>query len=210
MSFLQKYRFHLIGVLVIVGAILLAVQLFHKSAPANTSYTSSEFSFSYPRTYDTEEYAPGVVTVGHRVKGGFAPVVEVNTYESDPQSALPKTFAIFVKQQIEALCGSDDSQTSITCTQTDVAPYTSALGEKGETMNLKAVSKNLKTGTTTSATYGPFYVFSTTPTNPNTKDKAFHYSGVFIYPSFIAFLGGNTSPELLHQVIDTFAFPKQK
>jgi hypothetical protein len=142
------------------------------------------------------------MSIGHDINGEVYGLIDVNVYMSDPQSTLPKSFNAFVKQQAESLCGSDNSIESITCSQKSIEPYTSPKGDVGQKMELTLVHKNLKTGTTTSEIYGPFYVFDTTPTGPREADIPFRYSGVFVYPSFTAFL--------LDQVISTLELPKQK
>lgn len=211
MSFLLKYRFWIVSAVVVAGVVLVATQLFKAHVPDITNFITSEYSFTYPRTFSTEEYAPGVVSIGHqRPPYGLVPFVDVNIYKSDPQSKLPSSFDAFAKAQAAELCGSDDSVASITCTQKSVAPYTSAEGLIGTKMELTATFKNLKTGTTTSSTYGPLYVFDTTASATREAGAPLRYSGVFVYQSFTAFLAGTSSPALLNQVVDTLTLPTKK
>jgi hypothetical protein len=95
---------------------------------------------------------------------------------------------------------------SITCTQVGVTPYTSPKGLSGQMLDLTLVRKNLKTGTTTSSTYGPFYVFNTTATA--TPDAPLRYTAIFVYPrSLLSVDEGTTTPALMQQIIGSLALP---
>lgn len=208
MHFLKKNRFRVaVGLVTILGLglIYLIASGSLTPLPDITSFKSKHYSFDYPRTYNAREYASGVVSVGTVFGDMLIPYVEVTRYQSDPDVAIPGSFDAFMKRQASALCGTDGSVESITCTQVGVTPYTSPKGLSGQTLNLTLVHKNLKSGTTTSSTYGPFYVFNTTAT-PR-PDAPLRYSAIFIYPALSAFLSGTTTPELMQQVIGTFALP---
>lgn len=202
MKFIKKYRFILLALLVIVIAAVAYQVLSHRKHPYTTTIFHAEhFSFSYSTRYQAEEYAPDVISVGYAVPGGFDPHIEVVNYQSDPQSPLPKGFQAFVKQQAFALCGSDGPIESISCSQASSTAYTSPTGIQGQELHLTLVKKNLATATTSSESYGPFYVFDTTATS--TTDRPFRYSALFVYPSLADFLQGTTTPDLMQQIMGT-------
>jgi hypothetical protein len=209
MSFFKNDRLAALGAVLILISLILWAYHALKPVPVNTDFITSEFSFTYPRSFDNDEYSPGVVSLGHNLNGELVPLIDVDLYKSDPESTLPKSFAAFVKQQTEAVCGSDNSIEAISCTQASSTSYTSPKGVSGQKLELKMTRRNLKTGTTTSEMYGPFYVFDITPTGPREADIPFRYEGLFVYPSFSAFLQGTTTPELLTQVINTLQIPKK-
>lgn len=206
MDFLKKNRFRVAAVLVIILGIGIAYFTYGylHPLPTITSFKSSHYSFDYPRTYTAHEYASGVVSIGTSKGDTLTPYVEVTLYQSDPEEKAPVSFDAFMKRQAGALCGADGLE-SITCTQIGVTPYTNPNGEDGSKLDLTLVRKNLKTGTTTTSTYGPIYVFNTTPTP--TADNPLRYAAVFIYPSLSAFISGTTTPELEQQIVNTFKVP---
>lgn len=208
MDFLKQNRFRIATALVIVlgaGLLYFTYSYFHP-LPDTTTFKSKFFSFDYPRTYTAQEYAPGVVSIGTKNGDVLMPYIEVNRYQSDPDVAIPASFDIFMKRQASALCGADGPIESITCTQVGVTPYSSPKGFSGQKLNLTLVRKNLKSGTTTSSTYGPFYVFNTTATA--TPDSPLRYSAIFIYPSLSAFINqGTTTPALMDEILGTLDLP---
>lgn len=202
MDFLKNNRFRIAVALVIVlGAGLLYFTVGQRPLPDTTTFKSKYFSFDYPRTYATQEYAPGVVSIGTKNGEILMPNVEINRYQSDPDEKSPASFDAFMKKQAGALCGADGPTESVTCTQVGLTPYTSPKGLSGQKLDLTLVRKNLKTGTTTSSTYGPFYVFNTTP--PPTPDVPLRYTAIFVQPALSAFLDGTTSPALMDEVMGT-------
>ncbi len=207
MHIVRKYRFLLAAILVIViGGALAVITYEHlRPLPENTSFKTRFFSFTYPRVYDAQEYAPGVVSVGHKKGDGLDPLIDVVRYQSDPDVATPTTFDNFMKLQAAALCGADGPVESITCTQIGVTAVGTTTDNSIQQLNLTLVRKNLKTGTTTSSTYGPMYVFNTT--TPPDPQNPLRYSAIFIYPSLSAFLDGTTSPQLMGQVFSSFLLP---
>lgn len=209
-SFLKKYRLLIAGILVVVLGGWLLLGGIDALTPRSdyAEFRTSYFSFTYPRIYHAEDYARGVATLGKKEGEVFTPYVEISRYRSDPDTATPATFDLFMKQQAGALCGADDSIESITCTEVGVTPYTSPKGVVGQKLALTLVRKNLKTGTTTSSTYAPLYVFNITSTATSTSANPKRYSAIFIYPSLSAFLSGTTNPELMDQVLNTFELKK--
>ncbi len=208
MSFLKKYRFIAVGAVIILIALGFWAYSAFKTLPENSHFITDQYTFDYPRTFSTHEYAPGVVSIGHYVNGELLPFVDINEYKSDPESARPKTFELFAKLQTEAFCGSDNSLISITCTLASTTAYTSKKGAVGHKMDLTAVRKDLKTGKSTNESYGPIYVFETTPLVPREEGVTERYSGIFIYQSFTAFVIGTSSPELLNSVVDSLELTK--
>lgn len=208
MSFIHKYRLWIAGIIVVVGGAFLLSWGYDalKPLPEYTEFKTGYFSFTYPRVYDAKEYAPGVVSIGTDNDEGIDPLVEVVRYQSDPDTALPTTFDAFMKRQAAALCGADGPVESIACTQVGVTAYTSPMGIPGQKLDLTMVRKNLKSGTTTSSTYGPIYVFDTSGSRASsTPETPFRYSAIFIYPALAAFVDtGTTSPQILDQVINSF------
>ncbi len=201
------------AVVIVLGIILLIIgYVATRPLPDLTDFKSRYFAFTYPREFDIKEYSPGEVSVGHTNGQALMPLVLVNRYQSDPDVAAPESFDAFMKRQASALCGNDDSVESVTCTEVAVTPYESPLGSTGQKLDLTLVRKNLTSGTTTSETYGPIYVFNTTATSTastsaatTTPEEPLRYSAVFIYPALSAFLISSTSPELLNQVVTTFS-----
>jgi hypothetical protein len=175
--------------------------------PDNTTYRDKNFSFEYPRVYKAEEYNRGAVIVGSKQDDLFTPLVEVVRYESDRDVALPPTFDIYVERQAQALCGSDGPIESMSCSDVVSAPFTSAQGLVGQELSLTLNRKNLASGTTTTATFGPVYVFNTTQPIKAPTDTL-RYRAIFVYPSFASVASASTSPALLTQVIDSLLLPE--
>jgi hypothetical protein len=207
MQFLKKNRFAVaIGLIIILGGgLIYLTQGYLHPLPEVTTFKSKHYSFDYPRSYSAHEYASGVVSVGVMKGDALTPYTEVTLYQSDPDQKTPPSFDTFVKVQAGALCGSDSPVESVTCTQIGVTPYTNANGEDGSKLDLTLIRKNLKTGTTTSSTYGPFYVFNTTKA-PATGESL-RYAAIFIHPSLSTFLSGTTTPELEQQIVSTLKVP---
>lgn len=207
MDFLKKNRFRLAIALVIVlgGALAYLTYGYLHPLPDSTTFQSRYYSFDYPRTYATQEYASGEVSIGAQNGQILMPHVEVNRYQSDPDVAAPPSFDAFMKKQASALCGADGPVESVTCTQVGVTATTTAGGLSGQMLDLTLVRKNLKSGTTTSSTYGPLYVFNTTAVP--TPDSPLRYTAVFVYPALSAYLSGTTTPLLLDQVVSTLKLP---
>lgn len=194
------------AVALIAGGLYLARDLW-SPVPDHTTYHDRSFSFSYPRTYEAEEYAPGTVFVGDTEDGTFTPQVEVVQYESDPDVALPATFDAYVKKQALALCGTDGPVESATCTDAALAPYTSAQGLTGQELTLTILRTNLESGTTTTATFAPVYVFNMTRPLEAPEDT-FRYEALFVYPSFASVIAGPPASPLLAEVIDSLVLPR--
>lgn len=208
MHFLTKNRFWIAAAAVIILGIgvLLMTFGFFTTTPKLTDFKSRYFSFEYPRVYATQEYASGEVSIGIQNGQILMPNIEVNRYQSDPDVAAPPSFDAFMKEQAAALCGADGPTESVTCTQVGVTPTTTPNGLSGQMLDLMLIRKNLATGTTTSSTYGPLYVFNTTATA--TPDSPLRYTAVFVYPALSAFLDGTTTPDLMQQVISTLTLPE--
>lgn len=200
----MKYRWYLVGLLAII-VVVLGVNHYIRTRPGPiltevSSFQSGNFTFEYPRTYEAKEYATGVVSLGENYQNaGFIPLVDIVRYKSDPDVAAPVSFDAFVKKQLGSLCGSDSAGFTITCTNPVVAEYTTG-STKGEVVNMTLTKKNLTTGTTSTSTYGPIYVFNST----DTTATPIRYQGVFVYPTFSSFvLVGTTSPAFIESVATT-------
>jgi hypothetical protein len=204
MKFFQRYRFWIAGAIVIIVGAALAVWGYQKAhpLPEYTYFKTADFNFSYPRAYSAQEYARSVVSVGNPTNDGLEHLVEVVRYQNDPDVPTPESFDTFMKRQAAALCGTDGPIESITCTEVGVTPFTFPAGMQSQKLDLAMVRKNLKSGTTTDATFGPIYVIDTTASS--TPDRPLRYSAIFIYPSMQAFLKGKTSPDLMKIIIDSF------
>lgn len=195
-----------IGAVVLLGLAVYMTRDLWNPPPDNTTYHDSTFSFVYPRTYSADEYAPGAVVVGTTTDNGFSPLVEVIRYQSDRDVALPSSFEAYVERQALALCGSDGPTESLTCTDAVSVPYTSAQGLMGEELSLTLLRTNLASGTTTTETFAPLYVFNMTRPVEDPEDTL-RYRALFVYPSFSSAVSGNTNPELLTQIIDSLLIP---
>lgn len=211
MTFIQKYRYYLIAAAVVVVALIAWGGYYlahHKHVlaplPEVTEFKSGNFSFSYPRVASAKEYASGVVSVGGEYNNFFIPLIDIVHYKNDPQSAAPANLTAFIAKQAQALCGGDASGVRITCGSPVVTDYTSPTGVKGELLTLALTEANTKTGTSTSLTYGPIYVFAPHIT-PASIDGPARYDAVFIYPTFSSFLAtGTTSAELMGEIVTNF------
>lgn len=196
-----------IGAVILIAAALFFTQDLWKPLPETTTYRDGDFSFVYPRVNSTDEYDSGAVAVGTSGDAGFAPLVEVIHYQSDPDSPLPATFDAYVRKQALALCGSDGPIENLTCTDAVITPYTSAQGLEGQELSLTLVRTNLESGTTTTETFAPLYVFNLTRPVED-PEETLRYGALFVYPAFSSVASGSTSPELLAQVIDSLLIPR--
>jgi hypothetical protein len=212
MSYIIKYRWYLIGLLALI-AIGYGVHRYEVTRPGPittevSTFQSGNFSITYPRIYTAKEYAAGVVSLGSNYsKTLFIPLVDVVRYKQDPQAATPASFTSFMNKQVVALCGTDAGIESVSCSAPVAKPYTNAAGLKGQEIMLTLNKKNLKTGTTSAATYGPVYVFETTL--PATATSPVNYQGVFVYPTFSSFiLVGTTSPAFVESIASGLTISK--
>lgn len=196
------------GAVVLMATALFFTQDLWKPLPKTTIYRDRDFSFEYPRVNSTEEYDSGAVAVGVRGDEGFAPLVEVIHYQSDPDSPLPPTFDAYVRKQALVLCGSDGPVEDLTCTDAVSTPYTSAQGLEGQELSMTLVRTNLESGTTTSETFSPLYIFNMTRPADSAEDT-FRYGALFVYPAFSSVVSGNTSSGLLAQIIDSLLVPDE-
>lgn len=189
----------------LVGTVLFLTEDTWLPDPANVSYRDQNFSFDYPREYKTQEFARGTVIVGDKQSNIFTPLVEVIVYQSDPDATLPPTFDTYMNRQALALCGSDSVE-KITCSNIIATPYTSSQGLLGQELSLTLTRENLESGTSTTETFGPVYVFNTTRFVADPADTL-RYRAIFVYPSFASVVAGSTSPELLTKVLDSLTIP---
>ncbi|MES2225248.1 MAG: hypothetical protein V4480_00375 [Patescibacteria group bacterium] len=197
----------IIGVIVAILLIIVIAYLTRnrwKPLPVMTTYIGSAFTFSYPRANHLEEYSSDVVSVQRPFGDTYYPLVEVVRYKSDPDVKLPSSFEAYIKQQAVALCGTDGSVESITCTGATTTPYVNAQGIAGEKLSLTLVRKNLTTGTSTTTAFEPIYVFNTTPVHMP-SGESLRYQAIFIYPSLAAFVAGSSTPALESQIIDSLS-----
>lgn len=195
-----------IGAAILLGLTIYLTRDVWTPLPENISYREKNFSFVYPREYRVEEYNRGAVSIGIKQDNSFSPFVEVVRYENDHDAALPSTFDVYIKRQAEALCGSDGPVENLTCSDAVSVPYTSAQGLEGQELSLTLLRTNLESGTTTTETYGPVYVFNVTQPVEDPEDT-FRYRAIFVYPSFSSAASGNANFELLAQTIDSLLLP---
>lgn len=211
MTFIQKYRYYIIAAAVVVVALLAWGGYYlahHKHVlaplPEVTEFRSGDFSFTYPRITDAKEYADGVVSVGGEYNGYFIPLVDVVHYKNDSQSAAPANLTAFITKQAQALCGGDAAGVRVTCGSPVLTEYTSPTGLKGQEISLTITETNVTTGTSTTLTYAPIYVFAPR-IQPASVDGPARYDAVFVYPTFSSFLAtGTTSAELIGEVVTNF------
>lgn len=194
-----------IGAAILIGLGVYLARDEWMPRPANISYNDKNFSFTYPREYKTQEFARGTVIVGDKQSDVFNPLVEVMLYQSDPDAALPPTFNAYMNRQALALCGSDSVE-KITCSDVIATPYTSSQGLLGQELSLTLTRENLGSGTTTTETFGPVYVFNTTRFVADPTDT-FRYRAIFVYPSFASVVASSTSPALLAHILDSLTIP---
>lgn len=202
----HKLLIGIAGALLLVGLIVYMTQDLWNPPPDNTTYHDSAFSFVYPRVYSAEEYDSNAVGIKEKTEGVVTPLVEVIRYQSDPDVSLPASYDVFVERQALALCGSDGPVEGLTCTDLVRTPYTSAQGLVGEELSLTLERTNLESGTTTTETFAPVYVFNATRPIEDLEDT-FRYRAVFVFPSFSTAASGNMNSALLAQIIDSLLIP---
>jgi len=209
-QFVRKYRWFVAAAAILVIIIALgsyfALRAARPAPPDTTVFQSGNFSFTYPRVYAAKEYADGSVSLGGKTGDVFIPLVDVVRYKSDPDRPAPASFDTFAARQAENLCGSDAQGVSIACTSPVGEAYTSPTGLAGTKLSLSLVRKNLATGTSTTSTFGPVYVFNTTV--PAEQGEAVRYQGVFVYPDFSSFVLAPDSASLVSDVASTVTVTK--
>lgn len=194
-----------IGAAILIGLGIYLTRDEWMPRAANISYNDKNFSFNYPREHRIQEFARGTVIVGNKQDDVFTPLVEVIVYQSDPDAALPVTFDAYMERQALALCGSDSVE-KITCSNVIAAPYTNAQGLLGQQLSLTLTRENLESGTSTTETFGPVYVFNTTRFVADPADTL-RYRAIFVYPSFASVVAASTSPALLAHILDSLTIP---
>lgn len=197
-----------LGIIVIL-AIILGVWYFMEKdtgpVPDNALYRNADFSFTYPRGYELEEYASGAVSLGQQEGDMFNPAVDIIRYKSDPDVAAPANFESFIRRQAQNLCGADGSTESITCTGAVSVPFHSPSGYDGFAINMSLVRKNLTTGTTSTTAYPPVYAFNLT--DAPSGGEPVRYAALLIYPSLPAVVasGTTTEPGLMDQILHSIS-----
>jgi hypothetical protein len=202
-----KIRRIALAVLILIPIVAIGWYFLAKDGPLpdNSTFTSNVFSFSYPRAGALKEYSAGAVAIGNEDKDEvFTPLVDVVRYRSDLDVAAPPSFEAFAKKQALFLCGSDADE-QVTCSNASSTAYTSPNGYQGLKIAMTITRKNLKSGTTTAATFEPIYAFNTTP--PAKAGEAVRYEGVFVHHSLSAVLSAAVSPELLDLVVNSLRIP---
>lgn len=195
----------IVAVAAITGAYLIST--IPEPDPYAGKYDSGAFSFEFPNDLTLMEYSAGAVAVGSEDdKFNFTPLVEVTRYRSDIDRAIPPTFDEFVKRQLTALCGTDANNERVACSAPVAEVFTSPQGYEGQKFSLTVTRTNLTSGTTSTATFAPVYVFETkflsVPPAPA------QYEGVFIHPSFSSILAGTVSTEALDKIIASLVIPR--
>jgi len=206
----KKYRWFIAGGLIVLILIAVGAHYAFKKPPppidAPSEFKSANFSFTYPRLFTAVERTDGAVALGGKVGDSFIPLVDVVRYKTDPDAPAPASFETFAARQAQALCGSDAEGVSLACTSPVTKVYTTPAGLVGEEMSLTLVARNLKSGTTTSSTYGPVYIFNTSQ-KPD-PGEAVSYQAVFVYPDFYSFTLASSSAALVPDVAATLVITK--
>lgn len=195
--------------ILIAGALIAALvlilggwYLFANSTRPSTdtsTFKSKAFWFDYPRTFDVREFETGAVLVGSQERKEFVPLVQVMEYKSDPDSPLAASYEEFVTQQALELCGSDNSEENVECSNAVVEPFTSLNAFDGFKITLTLTRTNLGTQETVASTFGPIYAFNVT--KPATAEDPLRYASVFVNPTLQATLSGTEVTELLDAVV---------
>lgn len=197
-----------IGALVLLAVIAAGWYLYDnygRPVPDNSVYSGRAFSFNYPRTYELKEYTSGAVSVGEEGTETYNPQVEVVRYMSDPDTALPPSYDAFIKRQAQNLCAADGPTESISCSNAQTEPFVTASGVAGQKLSLTLTRKNLQTGTTTSSTYAPLYVFN--KTDAPTAEDPLRYQAIFVYPALPSIVDGGFVPALMDQIVNSLVVP---
>jgi hypothetical protein len=202
-AFLKRFRWFIAAaVIVVIGGFAADHYFNHTAANITTdvsTFSSGNFSFTYPRVLAAKEYDDGVVSLGGESNGVFIPFVDVVRYKSDPDRAAPASFETFVARQAVALCGgSDAAGADLACADPVVKPYASPTGLAGSEVSLTLIHTDPTTGARTESTYAPVYVFNTTPdVEPG---EALRYQAVFVYPDFSTFALASSSASLVPDI----------
>lgn len=132
--------------------------------PGVSYYTSEGYGYTvaYPSTLQVKEYQPEYVTIGHISGTGDEEfvdgVAEIRTevIEGSPEQSFSEAIA----ERLEMLCAADGPNESFSCTGVERSnPFATASGISGTELYLVGELKNLKTGSTTAISKGPYYVF---------------------------------------------------
>lgn len=206
---MQKKHLIVLGVVslvLIVGGTAFFTYDDWKPVSETVGYRSGSASFTFQRGYSLKEYGNSGTLVGVTTEGGFAPLVEIVSYQNDPDVARPANFDAFIKRQAQVLCGTDNGIDSVTCSDPVIEPITTTTGMKGQKISLSLVRRNLETGAVGTTTYTPIYAFDTTE-SPD-PDETLRYRTTLIYPSFTPFLEGIVATDLMDDIFNTLVIEK--
>ena len=202
MQILPTYRLPLIAA--IIALLAIGGYVLYQNAhplPETVTFRTTYFSFDYPREYETREYDSGVVSVGTRTKEGFQPLVEVVRYQNDKHAARPPaSFDAFLEAQLLNLCGTDEPNQFVACTEPTGVAYQSPTGFAGQEFDMTLVRTDTALGTTTPLAFGPIYVFNATKAD---QELPIRYSAIVVYPAVDAVKKGLDTAALEAAVIQT-------
>lgn len=201
----KHYRIPVIaGAVALIALIAAGAYVYDKMAhplPETVTFRSTHFSFDYPREYTVVEYDSGVVSVGKEEKGKFQPLVEVIRYQNDKNAiSKPASFAAYLRPQLLNLCGTDEPNQFVACTEPEGVPYQSPTGFTGQQFDMQLVKTDMALGTTTPLAFGPIYVFNVTTPE---QEPPIRYSAIVVYPSVDAVKKGLETRELKELIMQT-------
>jgi len=151
-------------------------------------YVSNQygFSFSYPDTFNLEEYNPDQITIGREGIIQTTHIVDVSILKSSTDIQI-QSFDEFVLDTARDACSYKTNATVVTCTRIDdvvnIKPFTSDSGAQGQVFYLKGSERNSKTGKSAIIRRGPFYTFNTTASTPNSMSFIMIHNPVQLDPS---------------------------
>jgi hypothetical protein len=138
-----------------------AAESSQQPAPSSVStYESKEqgYSVSYPSSLQFKEYPSGTVVFGTVQGESVSGVAEVSVMTF--AGTAGKTFSDVLAQRLQSLCAADGPTASFSCTGIERSDIVTAdSGVEGFRFYLKGQMKDLRAGTTTALSKGPFFVF---------------------------------------------------
>lgn len=146
-------------------------------------YTNQDygFFFEYPPQFAVQEFNPEHVAIGSSTADGFNSVAEV-TVLLDEDETTYGSYEQFLADRARVMCAADGPEATIGCTDIErESAFESTSGLTGVEFYLVEQTRNLQTGTTTSASKGPFYAFNLAANATGTP-----YAALIVHPPIAA------------------------
>ena len=172
---------------------------------AARTYTSATYgySFEYPEGIDVHEYQPYIVAIGHTTgPDAFDSDVDVSVFDSGGEGGY-ESFDDFVFERGSNLCAADGPRESLHCDAIDSrTDFTTKTGLQGEEVYFTLVHDDFTAGASTTARFGPVYVFNIAANVPDAK-----FAGLFVYQPLPKFMSAPDA-DVAKQIVDTLRINK--